>query len=76
MIKSEAKVLQAVTNLRGNKDFETFAMFLANLKFDETDRLIALNELLAIGRVQGRVSALADIIEFITKAPEALSRIK
>lgn len=75
MIKLTDKAAQAITNLRGNTDFEAVKEWLKEHEVKETQRSLDLDGV-SCARAQGAVKLLQSIAESIASAPETTNKIK
>jgi hypothetical protein len=74
-VKLTAQLAQALTNLRGNRDFE---VFLEGVKEDEREFLqrCADGDGTALYRAQGGAKALQTLLANFTAAPQTLEKHK
>ena len=73
-MKLSLKQAAALSNLRGNTDFDEFIQLLKEYEAEMTDRVIMCNDHATIARAQGSVAILRDLKHLITSAPEVLSK--
>lgn len=71
----DAKVFQALTNLRGNGDFNTF---VEALKAAEMESLLTcrMGEGAPLHRAQGSSQTLRELLDTIAQAPTTLEKFK
>ena len=75
MIKLTDKAAQALTNLRGNRDFEEVLEWLKEHETKETQRSLDLDGV-SCARAQGAVKLLQAVREAIAEAPNTTNRFK
>lgn len=72
---TDQKLVQALTNLRGNSDFRVLLEALKEDERDETQRSLKL-EGAQCHRAQGAVLKLQEIAKAFADAPETLGKFK
>lgn len=75
MIKLTDKAAQALTNLRGNRDFDDFKEWLKEHEAKEIQRSLDLDGV-QCARAQGAVKLLQEIADAIAAAPDTVNKFK
>lgn len=73
-MKLSAEAAQALTNLRGNRDFEAVLKWVKEYELKETDTCVTA-EGATLHRAQGAVKALRELPQAFKDAPETLKKI-
>lgn len=73
-MKLTPEAAQALTNLRGNRDFEVVLKWLKEYELKETDTCVSA-EGATLHRAQGAVKALREIPAALKDAPDTLKKI-
>lgn len=75
MIKLTDKAAQALSNLRGNRDFDDVMEWLKEHEAKETQRSLDLDGV-QCARAQGAVKLLQEIKAAIAEAPQTMNKFK
>ena len=73
-MKLTPEAAQALTNLRGNRDFEAFMKWVKEYELKETDTCVTA-EGATLHRAQGAAKALRELPIAFKDAPDTLSKI-